>query len=133
MSDIEIGAIGQTDEVLPYPWRKVTYTFTIKELGDVPFVPKVHAAMIELISENRRSGEQDDFTASNGVRVRVSYPDIDYSTMPEQEPSKDYVVDELDRDGQPVARRNLSFLTVPIGHTLVLTPIGDNHDEAGHD
>jgi hypothetical protein len=73
-----IGPVGATGESIPFPRRKVVYTFSHDTIGDGIFVPMVQQAMAEFIAKDRErkwlvDPEIEDYTASNGVRVRVSY------------------------------------------------------------
>lgn len=131
MTEQEIrGPVGKTDEVIDWKWKKATFTFTLKDESDDRFGTKIERAMIEHIANNTRIGEEEgEFIASNGVVIHISYPQKDYSTMPDVPPHKDYVLDQLDKDGNRVYRERCEFFAVPLDHQLVLTKIGKNHDE----
>lgn len=118
-ADIDRGAIGKTDEVIPHGWRKATYTFTVEDDGDTPFMPRIHRAMIEHMAADPL-GSLNEFVAGNGIRVHVSYPEVDYSNLPEPEPMRDYIMEELDADGKVVKKDTLHFYCAPVGHSLVL-------------
>lgn len=76
MEEVFIGRAGQTAETIEWPKRKAIYTFSHDVPGGEAFEPKVFAAMAEYIDAAKGAGTVEDFTASNGVRVRVSWPDV---------------------------------------------------------
>lgn len=68
-----VGPVGQTDEVITWPQRKMTITATHQAAGDNRFWPMVAEAIKECW-EKDPMGCEEDFAASNGVLLRFSWP-----------------------------------------------------------
>ncbi|MBB3018458.1 hypothetical protein FHR70_001512 [Microvirga lupini] len=60
-------------ESVPYPSRKITFTFEHDTIGDGVFCPMLYAAMEEMRVADPH-GELEQFTASNDVRITVTWP-----------------------------------------------------------
>lgn len=76
--DSFIGPAGGNGEVVAWPQRKLVITATHETAGDNRFGGWALMAMREHAEADPLYGE-DDFTASNGVRLRFSYPHVDVS------------------------------------------------------
>lgn len=68
-----IGPAGETQEVITYPRRKVVIVATNQGAGDARFWPMIVDAINEC-SVADPMGCEEDFTATNGVRLRFSWP-----------------------------------------------------------
>lgn len=120
--ELDIGAAGATSECISWDKRKLVFTCTFHCEGDDRVNPIIETALIQMIAARMRDGETEDFTATNGVRIRVSYPgEWDDSTMPPVPTGEDYVIEQIGPDG---TAQSLSFRIVPPGHTLTVKHLG---------
>lgn len=72
-----------TMEAIAWPKRQIVMTFTHDTAGDDYFIPMIDAALAELKeaeakAEKYARGFTPDFAASNGVKIAIRTPPMDY-------------------------------------------------------
>lgn len=109
-----IGPMGCIEDLIKHPQRKVTLTFTHLTLGD----GSMKEAMLRAMREYEFSGSTEDFTASNGVRIRASWPE----TQPD--PDDDYPYQDYGAMyTRPDGTQSFIFVATKPGTELVFKPV----------